>query len=346
MSKKKGKEVLKQIFSLLMVICRVYEVGFHEGAQRIIPVGLGDDDQCIEDDFTAWRENAWPELDKLLRDEDDATASPPYTTAVLEYRVVYHDQTDELISENGLANGSCQWQCYLRCSASLHIKMSNSDIKGNCTGAGETHSSPESKMWKFLSYNVWFREDLEMHNWMLALGNLIRMHSPDVICLQEVTLTSYEIFQQSGWWKGYRCLIANQGDFTAGTFCIQVCDFGMSRLKENTFLSSKLAARTLKSDNISRLSDRNFNIGADGVIFALPDINDTDYTMLIFNSDGRKPEMCGNGVRCFTRFIAELDNLEGKQRIVKDDMGQPNLKAPDDPTKLTPNKDQAAVKAK
>lgn len=51
------------------------------------------------------RENAWPELDKLLRDEDDATASTPYTAAVLEYRVVFHDQTDELISENGLANG-------------------------------------------------------------------------------------------------------------------------------------------------------------------------------------------------------------------------------------------------
>ncbi|KAL8492391.1 hypothetical protein ACS0TY_023835 [Phlomoides rotata] len=117
--------------------------------------------------------------------------------------------------------------------------------------------------------------------------------------------------------------------------------------------------------NISRLSDRNFSIGADGVILALPCINDTDYTMQIFNSDGREPEMCGNGVRCFARFIAELENLEGKQRIVnflksthlssgvsrnprrwKDDMGQPNLQAPDDATKLTPNKDQVAVKAK
>ncbi|KAL8467113.1 hypothetical protein ACS0TY_035987 [Phlomoides rotata] len=77
----------------------------------------------------------------------------------------------------------------------------------------------------------------------------------------------------------------------------------------------------MKSANISRLWDRIFGIGADGEIFALPGINGTDYTMQNFYSDGSEPE-------------------------VKDDMGQPNLKAPDDPTKITPNKDQAAVKAK
>lgn len=42
------------------------------------------------------------------------------------------------------------------------------------------------------------------------------------VIMQEVTPTSYEIFQKSGWWKGYRCSIANEGDFTAGYFCIQV----------------------------------------------------------------------------------------------------------------------------
>lgn len=47
----------------------------------------------------------WPELDNLLRDEDDATTvSTPYTAAVLEYRVVFHDQSDGLSSENSLAN--------------------------------------------------------------------------------------------------------------------------------------------------------------------------------------------------------------------------------------------------
>ncbi|MCW6035520.1 diaminopimelate epimerase [Spirulina subsalsa FACHB-351] len=54
------------------------------------------------------------------------------------------------------------------------------------------------------------------------------------------------------------------------------------------------------------LCDRNFGIGADGVIFALPGQEGSDYTMRIFNSDGSEPEMCGNGIRCFAHFIAEL----------------------------------------
>ncbi|MEG4958865.1 MULTISPECIES: diaminopimelate epimerase [unclassified Microcoleus] len=58
------------------------------------------------------------------------------------------------------------------------------------------------------------------------------------------------------------------------------------------------------------LCDRHFGIGADGVIFALPGQNDTDYTMRIFNSDGSEPEMCGNGIRCLAKFIADLEGSE------------------------------------
>lgn len=39
------------------------------------------------------------------------------------------------------------------------------------------------------------------------------------------------------------------------------------------------------------MCDRNFGVGADGVIFAMPGINGTDYTMRIFNSDGSEPEV-------------------------------------------------------
>ena len=58
------------------------------------------------------------------------------------------------------------------------------------------------------------------------------------------------------------------------------------------------------------LCDRHFGIGADGVIFALPAQNGTDYTMRIFNSDGSEPEMCGNGIRCLAKFIADLEAAE------------------------------------
>ena len=59
--------------------------------------------------------------------------------------------------------------------------------------------------------------------------------------------------------------------------------------------------------------DRHFGIGADGVIFALPGQTGTDYTMRIFNSDGSEPEMCGNGIRCMAKFVADLEGVDGKR---------------------------------
>jgi diaminopimelate epimerase len=57
------------------------------------------------------------------------------------------------------------------------------------------------------------------------------------------------------------------------------------------------------------LCDRNFGVGADGVIFAMPspDPEKFDYKMTIYNSDGSEPEMCGNGIRCLARFVSDLD---------------------------------------
>jgi diaminopimelate epimerase len=50
--------------------------------------------------------------------------------------------------------------------------------------------------------------------------------------------------------------------------------------------------------------DRHFGIGADGVIFVLPS-DHSDIRMRIFNADGSEPQMCGNGIRCFARFVYE-----------------------------------------
>ncbi|MBE9062722.1 diaminopimelate epimerase [cf. Phormidesmis sp. LEGE 11477] len=59
--------------------------------------------------------------------------------------------------------------------------------------------------------------------------------------------------------------------------------------------------------------DRNFGIGADGVIFVLPGKEGADYSMRIYNSDGSEPEMCGNGIRCLAKFIADLETEDGNK---------------------------------
>lgn len=100
------------------------------------------------------------------------------------------------------------------------------------------------------------------------------------------------------------------------------------------------------------LCDRHFGIGADGVIFVLPGQGDTDYTMRIFNSDGSEPEMCGNGIRCFAKYIAQLDGVSAPHTYkihtlagmispdllpdgqVRVDMGEPRLVAAEIPTTL------------
>jgi len=115
----------------------------------------------------------------------------------------------------------------------------------------------------------------------------------------------------------------------------------------------------LTPEQAIKMCDRNFGIGADGVIFALPGEQQGDYTMRIFNSDGSEPEMCGNGIRCFAKFIAELENNnKGKYQIhtgagliipelkvdgqVTVDMGQPRLLASEIPTTLG-NPDQKVI---
>lgn len=101
-----------------------------------------------------------------------------------------------------------------------------------------------------------------------------------------------------------------------------------------------------KTELAKVLSDRHFGIGSDGLIFINPS-NIADFEMEMYNADGSRAEMCGNGIRCVAKYVYDkkmTDKSEfviesmGKRKIinvtVKDgevetvrvDMGEPILK--------------------
>lgn len=57
-----------------------------------------------------------------------------------------------------------------------------------------------------------------------------------------------------------------------------------------------------KPELVRRLSDRHFGIGGDGVIFINPS-DEADFEMEMYNADGTRAEMCGNGIRCVGKFV-------------------------------------------
>eukprot|EP00246_Nothoceros_aenigmaticus_P001478 TRINITY_DN1197_c0_g1_i1.p1 TRINITY_DN1197_c0_g1~~TRINITY_DN1197_c0_g1_i1.p1 ORF type:complete len:680 (-),score=153.26 TRINITY_DN1197_c0_g1_i1:534-2573(-) len=97
-----------------------------QGATKLIDCGLGDDDQCIEDDFTAWREQLWPLLDPLVRDEadDEISNSLPYTASIAEYRTVFHDKGTKLHEETYAVhvNGRVGYDILHPCRATVAIQ--------------------------------------------------------------------------------------------------------------------------------------------------------------------------------------------------------------------------------
>ncbi|MBQ8041158.1 MAG: diaminopimelate epimerase [Lachnospiraceae bacterium] len=100
-----------------------------------------------------------------------------------------------------------------------------------------------------------------------------------------------------------------------------------------------------KPELVRKLSERHFGIGSDGVIFINPsDI--ADFEMEMYNADGSRSEMCGNGIRCVAKYVydkkmidKEKFNIESfrkikyitiieenkKAKLIKVGMGNPEL---------------------
>ncbi len=94
-----------------------------------------------------------------------------------------------------------------------------------------------------------------------------------------------------------------------------------------------------------RISDRHFGVGSDGLIMINPS-EKADFEMEMYNADGSRGEMCGNGIRCVAKYVydygltdktsisvetlggikyLDLTVEDGKVSLVKVDMGRPEL---------------------
>ena len=112
----------------------------------------------------------------------------------------------------------------------------------------------------------------------------------------------------------------------------------------------------LNNFNSNNLCDRNYGIGADGIIFILNAVDqDNDARMVIYNSDNSEAEMCGNGIRCLIKFLKNnsLNNdLKSQYRIetkaglkvstyeqgkIKVNMGRPFFESNIIPTSISEN---------
>ncbi len=114
-----------------------------------------------------------------------------------------------------------------------------------------------------------------------------------------------------------------------------------------------------KPELVRRISDRHFGIGGDGAIFINPS-EEADFEMEMYNADGSRAEMCGNGIRCVGKYVydsgmtdrtdisviscgkikyLQLFLKDGKVDTVKVDMGAPILAAEEIPVTPLPGRE-------
>ncbi len=74
-----------------------------------------------------------------------------------------------------------------------------------------------------------------------------------------------------------------------------------------------------KRELVIAASDRHFGVGSDGVIFINPS-EIADFEMEMYNADGSRSEMCGNGIRCVGKFVYDY-GLTDKTQITVESFG-------------------------
>ena len=122
-------------------------------------------------------------------------------------------------------------------------------------------------------------------------------------------------------------------------------------------------AQERKPELVRKISDRHFGIGGDGAIFINPS-DKADFEMEMYNADGSRAEMCGNGIRCVAKYVydfgltdktdisviscgqvkhLQLFLRDGKVETVRVNMGAPILTAEDIPVNPLPGREKQRI---
>jgi diaminopimelate epimerase len=104
---------------------------------------------------------------------------------------------------------------------------------------------------------------------------------------------------------------------------MQTLRFGKYEGAGNDFLLIEAESdRLVTPEQATRLCDRHFGVGGDGVLLILPPLTPgAKARMLVLNADGSRPEMCGNGLRCVALYLAERDGVTESEFVVDTDAG-------------------------
>jgi diaminopimelate epimerase len=79
-------------------------------------------------------------------------------------------------------------------------------------------------------------------------------------------------------------------------------------------------AVSLGPQQVRRIADRRFGVGCDQLLLVEPPAAGADFRYRIFNADGGEVEQCGNGARCFARFVRDK-GLTAKDEIAVETLG-------------------------
>ncbi len=89
------------------------------------------------------------------------------------------------------------------------------------------------------------------------------------------------------------------------------------------------ALRPVDSADARALCDRHRGVGADGLIRVTPGEADAQFTMELYNADGSRAEMSGNGIRCMAMALVDA-GLSGQEMVVHTDAGDRLVTVDDD----------------